>query len=260
MPSPTWTPAALSSERRSLSGLCWRTVEAQHRVSTMKVVDTLEEQSLLETLLEQTKPPVPPECRELHYLLATPFRYGGPYPSGSRFRRAGFTAGVFYGSTKPATAIAEMAFHRLLFYAESPGTPWPTNAGEYTAFSVKYRTTKGLDLTAPPFDDERGRWTNRTDYTACQDLAEAAREAHVDVLKYPSARVDGGVNLALLTCRAFAARAPIDRQTWRMHLSAHGVRVVCDAPQARLEFDREAFASDPRIAKMLGSPPRSSSQ
>jgi hypothetical protein len=226
----------------------------------MKVVDTLEEQSLLETLLEQTKPPVPLECRELHYLLATPFRYAGPYPSGSRFRRSGFTAGVFYASTKAATALAEMAFHRLLFYAESPGTPWPTNAGEYTVFSVKYRTTKGLDLTAARFDADRARWTNRTDYTASQDLADSAREAQVDVVKYPSARVDDGVNLALLTCRAFASRAPVERQTWRMHLSAHGVRAVCDAPQSRLEFDRGAFASDPRIAKMLGSPTRSTSQ
>ena len=64
----------------------------------MKIVDTLAEQSLLEDLLERTKPPVPAECRELHYLLSTPFRYGAPYPTGSRFRRAGFTAGVFYGS------------------------------------------------------------------------------------------------------------------------------------------------------------------
>ena len=86
----------------------------------MKIVDTLAEQSLLETLLERTKPPVPAECRDLHYLLATPFRYGAPYPSGSRFRRAGFTPGVFYGSTTPATAVAEIAFHRLLFFADSP--------------------------------------------------------------------------------------------------------------------------------------------
>ena len=226
----------------------------------MKVVDTLEEQSLLETLLEQTKPLVPADCRELHYLLATPFRYGSPYPSGSRFRRAGFTAGVFYGATKPATALAEMAFHRLLFFADSPGTPWPTNAGEYTVFSVKYRTSAGLDLTAAPFDADRARWTDRTDYTACQALAEHARQAQVDVLKYQSARLDGGVNVALLTCRAFASQAPLERQTWRMHLSAHGVRAVCDAPPARLEFDRHAFASDPRIAKMLGSPRRNTSR
>src|SRR3954453_15365533 len=120
MQSATWTPAALSSERRRLSGPCWRTVEAQHRVSTMKIVDIVAEQGALETLLEQSKPPVPPECRHLHYLLATPFRYGAPYPSGSRFRRAGLTKGVFYASRTSSTAIAEMTFHRLLFFADSP--------------------------------------------------------------------------------------------------------------------------------------------
>src|SRR5262249_7123645 len=104
----TWTPAALSSERRSLSGACWRLVEAQHRVSTMKLVDMLPEQHLLESILDATKPPVPPECGELHYLLSTPFRYGAPYPAGSRFRRAGLTAGVFYASAAVKTAVAEM--------------------------------------------------------------------------------------------------------------------------------------------------------
>src|SRR5262245_6883848 len=107
MPSRTWTRAALSSEHRRLSGVCWRVVEAQHRVSTMKLVDTLDEQSVLESLVEATKPRLPPECQHLHYLLATPFRYGAPYPSGSRFRRAGMTPGVFYASRTSSTAIAE---------------------------------------------------------------------------------------------------------------------------------------------------------
>ena len=114
---PIWTPAALSSEARPLSGRCWRVVEAQHVVSTLKLVDTLDEQELLERLLDRSKPAVPPDCRQLHYLLSTPFRYGAPYPGGSRFRAAGMTAGVFYASVQVATAIAEMAFARLRFFA-----------------------------------------------------------------------------------------------------------------------------------------------
>jgi hypothetical protein len=214
----------------------------------MKIVDTLAEQSLLEDLLERTKPPVPAECRELHYLLSTPFRYGAPYPTGSRFRRAGFTAGVFYGSGAPATAIAELAFHRLLFYADSPATPWPRVAGEYTVFSVRFRTANGLDLTMAPFDADRDRWMDCADYSACQDLADGARDAGLNVLKYRSARIAAGVNLALLTCGAFLSRQPEERQTWRMHLGPHGARALCDFPEMRLEFDRRAFAADPRIA------------
>lgn len=248
----TWTPAALSRERRSLSGTCWRAVESQHRISTMKLVDTLEEQAALEALLEPLKPPVPVECRQLDFLLFTPFRYGAPYPHGSRFRSEGFTPGVFYGSEAPETAVAEMAFHRLLFFADAPGVPWPRNAGEYTVFSVAYRTTAALDLTEPPLVRDRALWRRRTDYKACQALAERARSAGIEVLRYESVRApaESAPNLAILTCRAFAARTPHARQTWRLLLGAHGVRALCERPRRRLQFDRLAFAEDPRIAAL----------
>lgn len=64
----------------------WRAVEAQHVVATMRLVDTLQEQELLERILEASKPPLPPGTQALHYLLSTPFRYTSPSPS--RFRRA----------------------------------------------------------------------------------------------------------------------------------------------------------------------------
>ncbi|TIW70696.1 MAG: RES domain-containing protein, partial [Mesorhizobium sp.] len=67
MSLPTWTPGALSFEAVRLEGKYWRMVEAQHRVSTLKLVDTLDEQSLLEDLVEDTKPHIPLECRHLHY-------------------------------------------------------------------------------------------------------------------------------------------------------------------------------------------------
>ncbi|MGE3956877.1 MAG: RES family NAD+ phosphorylase [Vicinamibacterales bacterium] len=249
MSSATWTPAALSRERRALEGTCWRIVESQNRVSTMKLVDTLEDQALLEELLEPTKPPVPAECRHLDFLLFTPFRYDAPYPKGSRFRAAGFTPGVFYGSESADTAVAEMTFHRLLFFADAPGVPWPRNAGEYTVFSVPFRTAATLDLTAPPLAKDAATWTHPTSYGPCQALAGAAREAGMEVLRYASARVGSGtaVNLALLTCGVFAARRPAARQTWRLLLGPQGARAVCERPRRRLQFDREAFGADPRI-------------
>lgn len=252
MLSITWTPDALWRERQRLTGSCWRIVEAQHRVSTMKLVDTLEEQTLLEGLLDASKPPIPAECRHLHYLLFTPFRYGAPYPAGSRFRRSGLTPGVFYASATARTAVAEMAFHRLLFYADSPATPWPRNAGEYTVFSVPYASKNGLDLTAAPLNRDREAWTHPTDYTACQLLADRAREAGHEVLRSESVRdpETGGINIALLTCRAFGSRSPRGRQTWRLYLSASGVRAICDAPRQQYGFDRDAFASDPRMASL----------
>jgi hypothetical protein len=215
----------------------------------MALVDTLEEQALLERVLDDSKPSVPAECRHLHYLLFTPFRYGAVYPAGSRFRRPGLTAGVFYASQRSETAVAEMAFRRLLFFAESPGTPWPANAAEYTSFAVRYAGRKGLDLTRPPLDKDAATWMDPVDYEPCHDLADAAREAGVQVLRYQSARTEG-LNIALLNCAAFASTAPLDRQVWRVHLDSMGVRAICAFPESRLAFDRRAFARDPRIAKL----------
>lgn len=244
-----WTPDALSSEARALRGECWRLVEAQHRVSTLKLVDTLAEQKLLEDLLEESKPPVPPECRGLHYLLATPFRYGAPYPKGSRFRRPGHTPGVYYASEHVETAVAEIAFHRLLFFADSPATPWPENAAEFTAFCVAYRSARGLDLTRPPLSAEEAAWTDPLDYESCQRLAEGACSVGVEVIRYRSVRdPDRRANVAVLACGAFGWRQPRRPQTWRIRFSAAGVQALCEFPRLSCEFPRAAFGADPRLA------------
>jgi hypothetical protein len=226
-------------------------VEAQHHVSTLKLVDSVSEQQHLEELIETTKPPLPPECRDLHYLLSTPFRYGAVYPNGSRFRRAGMTEGVFYASETPQTAVAEMAFYRLLFFAESPDTPWPANPAEYTAFSAEYRTKKALDLTERKYRADWTKLMHVTDYGHCQALAEAARAAKIEVIRYPSVRDPGhGMNFALLTCSAFAHSKPIDQQTWHVRLGETGAMAICEAPESGITFDRKSFAADPRIAKL----------
>ncbi len=247
MSLPIWTPAALQSEARDSHGGCWRLVEAQHRVSTMKLVDTLDEQALLEDELEATKPPLPPACTHLDYLLATPFRYGR-YPGNSRFRREGYSPGVFYASEAVETAVAETAFYRLLFFIESPATPWPRNALEFTAFEARYATTHALDLTAAPFAEHDSQWAHPTDYSACLDLADAALKAGIDLIRYRSVRdPQGGANVALLSCACFAMPNPVRTTTWRLHLSNYGVNAICDYPDTRLGFSHETFAADPRM-------------
>jgi RES domain len=251
MSSPTWTPAALSSEAIAYEGGCWRLVEAQHRVSTLKLVDSLEEQALLENLVEETKPNIPVECRHLHYLLATPFRYGSIYPTGSRFRRAGKTRGVYYASETVDAAVAEMVFYRLLFFAESPDTPWPKNAAEYTAFSAAVRSVRAIDLTKPPLDRDHGLWTRLVDYAPCQQLADSAREAQLEVIRYQSVRdPERGANIALLSCQAFARSDPFERQTWRIRLNALGAQAICEFPEKRIGFNHGQFLDDPRLASL----------
>jgi hypothetical protein len=217
----------------------------------MKLVDSLDEQQLLEELIDATKPAVPAPCRHLHYLLSTPFRYGAPYPAGSRFRRPGHTPGVLYGSRAVPTAVAEIAFHRLLFFADSPETPWPRNPGEFTLFAAEIRTRAALDLTRPPLDRDRAHWMHVTDYAACQALSDSARAAHVEVIAYRSVRdPHGGLNLAVLSCTAFGSAEPVERQTWRIDFGPSGVRAVCAFPATRLEFTRETFAADPRVSTL----------
>ncbi len=230
-----------------MHGACWRLVEAQHRVSTMKLVDTLDEQALLEDELEATKPTLPPDCVHLDYLLATPFRYGR-YPGNSRFRREGYSPGVFYASEIVETAVAETAFYRLLFFVESPGTPWPRNPLEFTAFEARYATTNAIDLTGAPFSELTEQWTHPTDYSPCLDIADKAHEAGIELIRYSSVRDPlGGANLALLSCTCFAMPHPVRMTTWRLHFSNYGVNAICDLPDLRLGFSIATFGRDPRM-------------
>ena len=238
---------ALAAQAHRVSGTCWRIVEGQHHVSTLALVDSIAEQKRLEELIEATKPTLPEECVGLHYLLSTPFRYR-PYPTGSRFRRAGLTPGVFYASATVETAVAEAAFYRLLFFAESPATPWPAGAAEHTAFSVRYGSARAIDLTRPPFARNRARWMHPTEYAPCQKLAEAARAAGIEIIRFASVRdPQHRLNVALLTCRAFRAKAPEATQSWRIRLGPAGIQAMREFPPASLEFSRDAFAGDARI-------------
>ena len=55
-------------------------------------------------------------------------------------------------------------------------------------------------------------------------------------------------NVAVLSCLAFAKQKPLDRQTWRIRLSASGVQTLCEFPRQRVGFGRADLAGDPRIA------------
>ena len=255
MSSPIWTPDALRSEAAPFEGAAWRLVEAQHRVSTLKLVDGLAEQALLEDIIEETKPPVPQDCRHLDYLLATPFRYR-PYPHGSRFRRAGITPGVWYGAERPETAAAELVFHRFLFYAESPETPFPDGAADYTGFLAVLATPVALDLTRGALAADAAGWMHPTDYEPCQSLAETAREIGTEVIRYASVRDPGaGANVAVLACRAFRSPGPVERQTWRIRIGRTGAQAIREHPRLGIEFLPDAFAGDPRLAGMIWDRP-----
>ncbi|WP_243689468.1 RES family NAD+ phosphorylase [Geotalea toluenoxydans] len=210
----TWTPDAVSSNSRRWSESLWRMVEAQHMASTMKLVDTLAEQDILEQILEESKPPLPRDAAILDYLLAAPFRYI-PYPSGSRFR-APTDPGVFYGAETIRTAAAEIGYWRWKFLQETTGLQ-RLGPAAHTAFSVTI-DANAIDLRLPPFDQDAAIWTHPTDYTGTQALARLARETGVEAIFYRSVRdPDPAWCAALLTPRAFASNHhdPVT-QTWQL--------------------------------------------
>ncbi len=179
----------------------------------MALVDSVAEQTVLERLIEGSKPPVPREVArlDLHWLLFTPFRYAPP-PGGSRFRGPN-DPGVFYAAEHARTACAEVGYWRWRHLREAPGiTAMPPRP--QTVFKVPVAGT-AIDLRAPPFDEDCDDWTRDSDYSACQAIGRNAREAGVQWLRYESVRDSrrGGCG-AVLDAAAFASRAPTEQQGW----------------------------------------------
>lgn len=216
MSSTTWTTREVASSAAPLRHALWRAVEAQHVVSTMALVDSIDEQHVLERLLDDTKPPVPAAAAHLHWLLFTPFRYPPP-PGGSRFRGPN-DPGVFYGADEMRTACAELGYWRWRHLQDSPALPaMPTKA--QTVFQVKLETD-AVDLRAKPFVRDRQRWTDPTDYSRCQAFGRTAREAKVGAIRYESVRDpkhDGCC--AVLTPAAFVPPVPLEQQTWMLSVA-----------------------------------------
>ncbi len=204
MPANTWTPTALTSEARSWQGSGWRAVEAQHKNATMSLAHgDSGNQKLLEGIIEEVKPRLPPEAERLHWLLATPFRYRPPPPYGSRFRRRE-DAGVFYGAEDRKTAAAEAGYWRLRLWLDSEGLRTRAATVPMTLFEFHAHTDRLLDLSSPPLSADRTAWTNPADYTETQALADQARVAEIVVIRYESVRNPDGRCLAIMTPKAFS--------------------------------------------------------
>lgn len=214
----------------------WRAVEAQHRVSTMVLVDTLDEQALLESILDESKPALDQSQRSLHYLLFTPFRYP-PLPNGSRFRGP-LDPGVFYGADEIATACAELGYWRWKLLLDSPTLSSIAPVSQ-TLFLTAV-AGKAIDCRTPPLSRRRKQWTDPDDYTACQNLARAARDAGIQIIRYQSVRDPrSGGCAAVLTHRAFSAPLPKESQAWTLAVFKHRVFWRRDSifEDESLEFD-----------------------
>ena len=233
MSSSIWTRCAGASELRSLRLSPWRAVESQHQVSTRKLVDSLDEQILLEELIDRAKPPDVTRG-SLHYLLATPFRYP-PLPHGSRFGRR-HARGIWYGSETLRTVFAEVTYYRLVFL-EGTTADLGVVTTQLTAFTVRVQSKRGVDLVAPPFDAHRRTISSPTNYAPAQSLGDAMRQANVEVCRYASARdIDGGINVGVFSPAAFGSAKPRGFQTWHCTATRQHVELA-----GRDYFKRESY-------------------
>jgi len=216
-------------------------VEAQHRISTNRLAAGAEDQALLEQLVKEVKPVMPKSARGLHFLLATPYRYG--HAKASRFRRANERPGIFYASENVATAVAETAYWRLLFFSRSLGFVPPTTMVEHSAFTASIAVARALDLTASPFVARVSHWMNPRDYADCQAFASAARSIHAQAIRYASVRdPEHRANVALFDPTAFTSSAPTIEQTWHFRYENGQLTAFAAFPSSeRFTFSFEEF-------------------
>lgn len=203
--------------------VAWRGVEAQHVVSTMRLVDTPHEQDVLEQLLEGSKAQMPPTRHAKHYLLVTPFRYNPHH--ASRFRPA-HAKGQWYGAVDLEAACAEVAYWRHRFIQDSTGLADEELLTEHTFFQGAV-SGASLDLMAPPWVAMRERWTHGSDYAATQALSAEAQGRGVQWLQYESARAPGCGCVVVFDPEAlFEPAGGLDstKQTW--HCKATGSHVM----------------------------------
>lgn len=234
-----WNQVIQEAPKAQIGGLLWRVVEDQSKNATMQLVDTLDEQARLEHLLDESKPPYPDNAPE-NYLLATPFRYP-PLKWGSRFGSR-TERSIFYGSLTPETALAELAFYRLVFLEGIDGPlPNPKVRATYDLFSAHYQFNPGLDLTQAPFTEHEDTLRHRSDYQATQNLGTELREADIDGIHYTSARCPkGGTNIAILSPTGLSSSRPEEIRHCACETTEERVTVRI-YPQEVLVFERQIF-------------------
>lgn len=218
---------------RSIHATVHRVVETQYVASTLRLVDSAEAQSVLEAALEASKPPVPPGCAGLDYLLYTPFRYP-PTPWPSRFRGPS-DPGVFYAAEHDRTALAEVAHWRLQILLDAVDLTGLDPAA-HTLFTVAIEAvTADVSQLRPPV--RRRALLDPDDYAAAQAWGRGIRASGFGAIRYPSVRDrPTGVCWAVLAPSSFRS-GPTLRSNWLIRMTRDGAYCRSTAaPFVSLDF------------------------
>jgi hypothetical protein len=223
-------------------------VEAQHKNSTLKLVDSVAEQEVLEEMIDTVKRPRPdgPRFKGLHYLLFTPFRHA-PLRYGSRFGSRA-ERGIWYGADELSTAFAEVAYYRLLFLDGAVAALAPLRVF-MSAFQAEIVTKLGVDLSRPPFAELAARISSPSSYAEAQQLGRDMRGDGVEAFRFLSARdPNGGTNVGLFE-PAFAHPNPPTPETWICLTATTGAEFTsANVPgRGRYTFPRSLFEIDGKL-------------
>jgi hypothetical protein len=208
-------------------------VETQYIAATMRLVDSADEQLMLEEMLENSKPPLSPQASGLHYLLAAPFRYVPQ--TGSRFRAVN-SPGIWYGADDAYCACAEIAYWRQRFLLDSAGLMKQSISTEHSMVEAMVQGS-ALDLLSHPWVLAQEHWMHPSDYTETQKLATLVRDSQTEVtwIRYASVRATNHVCAAVFDPRSLTMVTPDGRyEQWHCHTTAH--RVTLSNGRVRFDF------------------------
>ena len=242
-----WDECNGPDQVRPVAGTLYRLVESQEQVATLGYVDTLEEQALLESMLEEVKPPYPEGTGKLHYLLKTPFRYP-PLKWGSRFGRR-HEPSLFYAGRAVEPTLAEAAYYRFVFWYSMAGDP-PSDRirSEHTLFSARYNTDQGIALQDAPFNRHEAILRHPSSYADCQALGTAMRDAGIEAFEYRSARdPDAGICVALFSPAALTSKRPLRSNQWLCELGESEVSFKKLGTHTVTSFQVSTFHDENRL-------------
>ncbi|MEL4423106.1 RES family NAD+ phosphorylase [Shewanella algae] len=217
---------------RPYLGRGYRLVESQEEAATLSLVDDFDEQMLLESLLDEVKPPYRSGTEHLHYLLKTPFRYP-PLRHGSRFGSITMES-FFYASESWQTCLAEVAYYRFVFMADMLEPYLEPLRSEHMLYSVDINARDCADLTLLQGQEVQQQLTHKSNYTYTQAMGAWLLQQQAQMIRYTSARAEEGVNLALHDPLVLQSTEPQECEYW-----------ICQSSAAKVAFSRRNSRSMP---------------
>ncbi|NCP63958.1 MAG: RES family NAD+ phosphorylase [Paraglaciecola sp.] len=220
-----------------------RVVETQEVAATLQLVDDFDEQFLLEQLLDEVKPPYRAGSEHMHYLLKTPFRYP-PLKYGSRFGSRQVASFFYAGETLEPT-LGEVAYYRFVFLSHMQQAYAHSIKSQHMSFNLKVSSEHCADLSLADFAPVIQALTSPTSYHFSQTIGRwLSAEQGINLIRYPSARILGAMNVAIAQPSVIVSKQPLNQQNWWC-LTQHDKVSFNQAGQGKpLSFYRDDFLVD----------------